>query len=644
MHNTLVKLKDDNSHHTIPLHIIRKSITMDEKYCWKNWLEISAEKPIVVYDISPEQFQIFGDAAQKTEKTFPDFYKQLTAAQKRELIIATGENHLNSPEITALIAQAYFPKDIWYASIMPCIKKEVMKHYLQDSMIRHNMTTTSLPLNEIFFPSHKTFFCTNGISFDIPDTFNAHTDLYTTSLSAQIKLFNNPNEVLIHMKKKVGAYEYQVTTTVLEAGPVYHICRIKDQQIIKKELSLQGIIITALCSADGKFIVICTNDGTNCTNMLLTLDHESDKIINNEIKLTQNLSGLRNVQFSTISNALLILSNDKNINKSQLLLYDLHNLQEKVMSFDNTETAPTINHDASRMIFYYPDILSVWDISSLLNPILLNTIDTAQLGQETAQYYNEQHKATVSSLFYVPAIHYMNNSNNAVAQLHNGNMLFIDEASPHEINHTVSINPYIYPSSKTILLASLLHTPDNNFLVSHGSLGEQINHQVSYITLWNILSKKMISSHESHLALKQDPNIVMANDSCSFICNIGKERQKLWLKYTLFTAEEKATYEWIDDPKHTLFSLYALHRLYQAHKNKEEIIIDNNNDAFNEFLQTLPQKPYNIHACIAQYLILKHKKSVLETMDMYAQIGMNTCESAFDECKSFFQQLWKQNK
>src|SRR5947207_14181401 len=74
MQEVLVKLKKDESCLILPLNVIQKSKRMYDKQLWKEELKISEKKPIVVHDISSKKLNLFINAAQKTEKTFLEFF------------------------------------------------------------------------------------------------------------------------------------------------------------------------------------------------------------------------------------------------------------------------------------------------------------------------------------------------------------------------------------------------------------------------------------------------------------------------------------------------------------------------------------------------------------------------------------------
>jgi len=619
MQEIAVKLKKDDSCLALPLNVIQKSKRMYDKQLWKEKLKIPEKKPIVVHDISSEKLNLFINAAQKTEKTFPAFFTQLTIKERRKLISVAGEDALDAPEITALLAQSYLLNDIVQKHIIPYMDALEVIHYMQQGMIKHNIPQSDIDWS-VFFQKDKTMLCSNGIYYEIPDDFDAHETLYTTNIFELLKPIdlNNPTDI-IHMKKQVNSCEYRVTSTIGDNGLVGHMWRIKNEVVEKKEFLLKNHIRTTICSQDGNYIVICTEPDNQ--NALFIVDHSSDVIVEKQLCLTKNLRRLIDVQFNHSSTVLFVLSCDEDTCESQLLIYDFKNNQEKLLHFNNwCFIAPAINHDSTCMILSHvgcneADTLSVWDICSVQNPFQLASFNITQLGCDVAKEYNTKYKINFRDSVYVCTVHYTHGSNNAFAQLHNGNMLFIDEITPNQINITTSINPVIYPFPKNIRNVCLLCTPDDNFIISYGGvyennlLGYQ-NKESPTVTIWDMQTKKMISAHQRlKISASKDPTIIMSCDACSFILNVASGH---WLDYTLYSSNENATCTWIKENKN-LFSCYVLQRLYKAHKEQEEIIVYEN-DAIDTFLKTLPK---NIQQCIKNYLIIESKKGILETIKSF---------------------------
>jgi len=616
MQEVPVKLNADDSLYSLPLCVVQKSNTMYEKCLWRDTLKISAKQPIVVYNVSSKQLGLFYRASYTIEENFPDFLKTLNLKQQKRLIAAAGENALNSPEITALLAQEYLLPDIVQNRIIPHMRQNKMTQYMLNKMIKHNIDNSSLEM-KLLWQQNKLHLCSNGIVYNILDCFDAHSQLYTTSLGAQIQLLDLDdlnNTMITHMRKKVGPYEYHITSANESSG-IFHIWRLLNEQVIeKKELTLTDPILASLCSFDGNFIAICTMGENKNSIVLLALDHESDNMISKEIKCTDSLSHCVDMQFNNSSTAFFALAYDNDAYKSQLLIYDLCTHQEKIILFDELcFIAPTISFDSKRIIVSHvnqDDIntLSVWDISSLQNPIKLETINIADLAREVAFYYKEKDEITTTNdKAFAVTIQYDRNSYNAVIQLNNGNMIFLEEKSTDNIITRTSINSNIYSFQKYITNTCLLYTSDNRFIISHCTVNPIREKTYPYVTLWDNLSKKLIAvrSHVSN-TMEREPIIVMSSDECSFIINAGKIAD-YWIPYTLFTPDDKATGIWMNS-KHTLFSLYTIRRLYQAYKNKEEVIT-HENDALDMFLKSLPTTPHNIQQCVKTYLMVAYKKN-----------------------------------
>jgi len=664
---TLVKLKHDESCHMLALPVLQKSITMYEKYLWKDWLCIAQGKPIVVEGVSPQQLKDFNDATEQTEKTFPDFYKQLTAVRKQELINAAGQHYLNSPEITTLLAQAYFGTEIC-GCIIPYMEKEVVKRYLQHKMIAQNMYDSCstkliydniiiifllnymrydfycsvislflyyrpslLFLKTLFFSEKKQLFCTDGPIYGIPADFTPHSYGYTT------KLFSYPHEekydrdtddgdLIMHTKKRVGDYEYQIASAVSWVSATeyqvngYLIRRVKDGHIIKKELSLKGQLLTARCSPDGNYVALCTDYDNTSAILLLTLNHSLDDIIEQEMYLTPNLHQLVDMHFS--KDAFFVFSYDPHSHKSQLIVYDLLKKKEKVAIYDEgCDIVPAINHDATRMIVPHATTLSIWDISVLQNPVCLKTIDIEDIGGQIACYCTEKYNfGSINPKVNIIGLSYAHNSNNAVAQLDNGGVVFIDELLSGEISTHFVINRDFLLSYNTLCNPCLLYTPDNNFLLVPACmiLHEHQNTDISLfscMSVWDVQSKQVVVTREFFISSLKKSALMMSSDECSFIVQrmhtlfpSGKNKEQ-WQSYRLFTADEKAVCDWFSG-KLSLFSVYALRRLHQACIHQQELMVTTD-DAFDTFVKTVPN---NIHRCLAKYLIVKHQKTIVELL------------------------------
>ncbi len=596
----LVELKLENqNNHIIPFTVAVVSNAIHKKCLLKKTLAIDKAKQIVIPEIVHEYegLCLFTQATHcTTDEAFNDFFWGLTNEQRKKLMSISGKDKLDSPQITALITNAYVPQEVIHNNIIPYLEKEQIERYMRCAMIARNIPTPILDPFPFLLDKYQIISHPQGTAHYVTKFFNASICTGNTLRSG----FNPKEKNIIYIRKIVDQYEYHVTTEVDDNESMTSYLTLFQEGIVKrKEILHSDFLSQVRCSPDGRYIaMIVPKEKDNL--VLVCVDPHADTIITKKKVIDTTLDLIVKLTFSHNSTALFCLSYNKNDDTSKILLEDITQKKGIALNSRTLLSDICINHNTSRIIVsncidQQTYILTIWNIENPLSPIVINHIK-------------------ISGEYPISALQYNNCSNTAAARFENGNILLIEEQSSGEIKLSHMLNPYKHPQSYK--RRGLLFTPDDKILIDHS------RHQIEeddqdLVTVWDIESARCIIQDTRITLDNIAPEIIISADECSFLTNVTKDH--LWMEYLLYSPSEKESLQWVNN-NHNIFTLYMLRRLYQAHKNNEKMVM-HEGDALSTTLQAIPTTPHNIQMCIKEYLLPRYQKSFLEAIQTHATWG-----------------------
>ncbi len=608
----IIKLTD-NSTHNIPFSTAFLSNTIHLQHLLQKKLGVDHTKPLPIFNTEKEHITLFRDAAPHlTDNTFIPFFSDLTLEQQKDLISACGKDKLDSPHMTALVAQAYIPHAIVQKHILPYLEKDHIINYMRCAMAALSIPLPMPSLSYDYF--NPILICAqNGNIHRISSSFDAHkTSLTTNNPSHQISTIDKNRVIFVHKKTDTG--EYHVFSTLNEQG--YHenyiIWRTNPQEPFKETSFSGGEILIAVCSPDGYYMAVRLSESTeNC--ILLCLDPSADEIITKKIILPDSLPSTTKMHFNSTSTAFFCFSfDDENQEISQLLAYDILNNQEYLTHFTSVYVQPSFNHDNSRMMAW--EVLSdenklhIWNIKNIADISTIKIID-------------------IHNNYCLRNIQYGNFSNNAAVRFNNGNVLLVKENSLGEIQLSHLINPH--KDNKKITLGTLLFTSDDKILIDHCQTKVvNQNKKEQRVTVWDAEFEKYIV-HDTNHRSPALPEIILNETENEFLVSVVED--EAWQHYTLCTPSEQATCQWVNDNEN-LFMIYMLRRLMHAHKQKDEIIPEHQ-AIVGETMLLIPS-PQQTFVC---YYLYKTRLQLMQ-LDIHERANSlkEQCVAFFNKCAAFF--------
>ncbi len=602
----LVKLQYDQSRHTIPLPVIYKSITMLQKHLSKEKLRIEQKKPIVVHNVMSDEFNLFNDACEKTEETFISFFDGLSAEQQNQLISVAGKNKLNSPEITALLAQSCPIKDAISSYILSHHEKQKIKQYLQSFMIVDNIAFHSYFCENVL-TGKTTFICPNGIPYTIPNNFTAHETFITPHITHPYLLCapDNTNALITHMKKQISCSEYQLVSlcdydqygnVIHQNGKIIRTNSSNTQLIEEEIIGIDECIFAAICSFNGNYIALCSTAGTL---LVLTLNHTSYPIIQQYRYLNNSYSRIIDMRFNNSSTKLIILAKDERMSLSELIIYDLIHQKENIINFATGSFIPLSFLDNDQHVIVphhsmeYDQTLSVHTIHCSDN---VSTIDNINITECLRTIQKSQPYYTISPYQYIIGTYSIPHSDTVLLQLCTNNMLFFTKQKNKDHFH-LAINHL----TQELFEVSLLCTPDLHFVISSAAVKNKnrILHPHRYHAFLSIWSTKTQSSIVSiplpAIEMICKPLIILSQEGSSFITSCGNNK---WIWHMLYAPDDCKLFQWLDANQEP-FHLYMLWRLYKNHKNNRNAFLYTS-QTLSAFLNSVPTY---VQQCIKKHLM-----------------------------------------
>jgi len=555
------------------------------------------------------------------QKEFTTFFSELTCNDRQTLIRAAGKTQLNSPAITALVAQAYFPQEIQDILSLYCsdMKKNIDYH-IRLHTLQNNYPITSMEAKTLILSyNKKVILCEYGKRCTVPEWFDTKPTLCNTAstlnyaplttvdstfsycdTTEKISVPAHKNHfIILHFKKDNQEYFLTLDETVSENDINKHLLlwrKEKDNHFSVQKIKLPDDITNASISNDGSVILILY-----CGNSLLcSINPPSDKYCStclgskrfeNELTYNAAFDHSNRVfiqgEFNTRTrNTDFVFFNLKE--KAAFYIKECeHSCSNIAVSYDDSRLVRIMNDDDQNYTLCIDDITEEKCMSNLIS-------------------------IPCEQWFLPTAIHCSPYSNCFIVTSGSGHLLLIKEDN-NKCNIQYIEQIYCPCSQDDRYQQAILFSPDGNFAYLHTNYykeGDVPNYTLSWssprhprLSIINLVSKKVIATYETTATISNfNPQIAIENNTEYVWVN----QDTLWSKYIFYPTKEQQLLRWVNahsdnNRAHstaTLFQLYALNRLRVAYNNHEKLVDCCGNNTITE--SCFQEKP-DIQKCIKTY-------------------------------------------
>jgi hypothetical protein len=590
-------------------------------------------------DVSSHGLELFYQASCTEEKKFPQFFMQLSPKDKKILINTAGKSHLNSPCLTALLVQSYFPKDIQSLIANYCSDmRHNIDYHMRSSMIRSSNlqdkistdTRTTVPYDTklLLFDNGRMlitpkFFTTTPMLCSGSSYYKmsmSTTDI-TVSYCGEKKPTVIPAETMYNViaRFQYNDIEYALTLDSFNRKNLLLWKNNNDEEYLVQKIALSSPFKTATVSNDGSYIIIKSDQTLLCTI------HCSSTT---DVCSVKSITPQSNIYTSAVlnhSNNIFVLpvTHRKNFNIllnqslfiTQLLFYHLNEESFTKVEHDGSCIGLAYSYDGRRLIA----LMHCATISQDKNTICIYDTANENAISLITEFMCEK------ELFPIK-IHSSPYDNHFIVSCKNGDLLLFKESNDHEyiIKHykqddfSSSINDFF--------TQEVLFTPDKHFAFTHinyyanlntpDEIDASPNPRRPVFKVFDLSTQTCLGSARiSNSVTQYKPLIALHKDLSCVWTNSDSDANGVWQQCKLYSPDEARFLKWLKI-KPTLFQLYALNRLRIAHNNQEDLIPTC--DAHN-IVHSFDKEHSDIQTCIKKYLFIQENE-----------------ESIFEKIKNFF--------
>jgi len=621
----------------IPYDLIYASNTLHQEYLHNSDHHFKAPH------ITGRGLALFYRASTTLENEFHHFFTQLSPKDRRTLIKTAGCSHLNSPSLTALLVQSYFPQEIQdYIDSYCNDMKQNIDYRIRSAIIRsHNLAErTSLDRRTVFPYKKKLISCEHGTIFDIPawietepmlcsDTRVVYASLSDTDIS--LSYCGEKNVVTIPAEQKYVIFlrfqqliqneyspqelhEYIVTLKDLNLRTLLLWKKEQHNRYIVQKIRLPWSIQRATASNDGSYILLEDKKGNN---LLCTIDLTSET---NSCKIFSqpNTHLFSNIKTLLAHNSRqLVQCGQKNGNNITHFMFSefITRVSSIDISYRGICTDLAFSYDDNHLITIMREdkthTLCIYDITDKNSISLVKTFICAKN-------------------FVPDKIHCSPYDDQFIVSSGNGDILCAKKIGT---TYAISCLQQLHCPATTndYFTKSILFSPDKHFAFMHINYYKDndipnrtislSSERHSVLVILDLVAQNcinettitaLVSNYKPHLALDKNLSHVWLDSD-----------EVLWHKCTLYSPLKSRFLAWLNadfgntnhrkqpvSKKPTLFQLCALNRLLIAYNNQETLIPT---CGVTSVTHCFDNEHSDIRTCVKKYLqIQQNQKPILE--------------------------------
>jgi len=545
--------------------------------------------------VSYEAIKLFSNALDMAPgKQFADYFHQLTAAQKRTLIIAAGKldenkkRQFNSPALVAQITELYFNSEWLDKNIKPFLQKTEWSEYCRNKVIDNNLRTSSF---DVPFFAQKA---------EVKADDRGLLSIITAGLVGEKFLYNGPydckkewigdSQFYVFAYKKIGNWE-QYLTAFEPVGSVNDYARNdkiiiwvlnKVNKIIEKTVvEHKSFIRNCFFSKNGQYVITHSLEYVFVSKII----HKEDGACTFNTYCVDHNERIFDVYFSNQFNRLITWSKG---DRQEIKLVEVSGKCIATMIDNGVTDKIVLSPDGSQLLvfskIYEKQSLRVCAVSDSLNfnGIIIMPAEINFSSIVVCSPNNEYWAITTKDgdIILLSAL--------------DTECKIITLVKRYLINSGEGIMRMLFSFDSRLLIA-LLGKLDCKFCRIEG--WSTRNGEKAFSINFCLMDKPL--DYGIWLTSNDREFIVTGNEKCLLRKSFCGENDDKILKYLLNST--------------TLYEFSVLRRLYAAHKNKETIELYQEGSA-HKALDNLPKKPLNIVEFLKKYLpwkIIDNKKSII---------------------------------